>query len=96
MHGNTFLSPSGYKTRHFDHILKELTAFFDIHSGSGTFPGGIHFELTGEHVTECLGGADNIQDNQLSCSYETACDPRLNAKQSLQMAFIISRMMQKR
>jgi len=96
MHGNTFLSPSGYKTRHFDHILKELTAFFDIHNGSGTFPGGIHFELTGEHVTECLGGADNIQDNQLSCSYETACDPRLNAKQSLQMAFIISRMMQKR
>jgi 3-deoxy-7-phosphoheptulonate synthase len=96
MHGNTFVSPSGYKTRHFDHILKELTAFFDIHNDSGTFPGGIHFELTGEHVTECLGGADNIQDNQLACSYETACDPRLNAKQSLQMAFIISRMMQKR
>ena len=94
MHGNTFMSPTGYKTRHFDHILKELTQFFEIHKAEGSIPGGVHFELTGENVTECLGGADNIRDEELGGSYETACDPRLNAQQSLEMAFIISKMLQ--
>jgi len=93
MHGNTFMSPTGYKTRHFDQILSELKGFFSIHKSQGTVPGGIHFELTGENVTECVGGADNIQYEELAGSYHTACDPRLNAKQSLQMAFIISKML---
>jgi len=94
MHGNTFMSPTGFKTRHFDHIRRELTRFFEIHKAEGSIPGGIHFEMTGDYVTECLGGADNIQDEELAGSYHTACDPRLNAKQSLEMAFIISKMLQ--
>jgi 3-deoxy-7-phosphoheptulonate synthase len=93
MHGNTYLTPNGFKTRHFNDILKELTEFFRLHEAFGTIPGGIHFELTGEWVTECLGGADNIETTELSRSYETACDPRLNARQSLEIAFIITKML---
>ncbi|MDJ0838893.1 MAG: 3-deoxy-7-phosphoheptulonate synthase class II [Acidobacteriota bacterium] len=93
MHGNTYKSDSGYKTRHFEDILKELTHFFEIHHAEGTVPGGVHFELTGDNVTECVGGAEDIKDHELVHCYETACDPRLNAKQSLEMAFLIARML---
>jgi 3-deoxy-7-phosphoheptulonate synthase len=87
MHGNTFRSPSGRKTRHFDDIMAELGAFFEVHRAEGTHPGGIHVELTGDQVTECLGGAEEILDEHLRLRYETACDPRLNADQSLELAF---------
>jgi len=96
MHGNTFTSDSGYKTRRFEDILTELTRFFDIHNVEGTVPGGVHFELTGHNVTECIGGSEEIKDTDLKHCYETACDPRLNAKQSLEMAFLISKMIKKR
>ena len=85
MHGNTFTSESGHKTRHFDSVMAEMGAFFDAHHQVGTVPGGIHVELTGEDVTECLGGADQITD--LGERYETMCDPRLNARQSIELAF---------
>jgi len=85
MHGNTFTSESGHKTRHFDSVMAEMGAFFEAHRQVGTVPGGIHVELTGEDVTECLGGADQITD--LGERYETMCDPRLNARQSIEMAF---------
>lgn len=94
MHGNTYLSDSKYKTRNFDAILGELRHFFAIHKSLGTHPGGVHFELTGQNVTECVGGAEKIADHQLEESYETSCDPRLNAKQSLEMAFLISEFLQ--
>ena len=94
MHGNTYKSDSGYKTRHFQDVLKELKSFFAIHKAEGTIPGGVHFELTGDDVTECLGGAEDIKDEELKHCYETACDPRLNARQSLEMAFLISKMLQ--
>ena len=90
MHGNTFKVDSGHKTRHFENILKELTSFFAIHKAEGTVPGGVHFELTGANVTECLGGLEDIKIEELPKSYETACDPRLNAVQSLEMAFRIA------
>jgi 3-deoxy-7-phosphoheptulonate synthase len=90
MHGNTFKTETGYKTRHFNTILKELENFFAIHKSEGSFPGGIHFELTGDNVTECLGGARDISDSDLRERYETACDPRLNNEQSLELAFLIS------
>ena len=93
MHGNTYTSDSGYKTRHFTHILSELKSFFAVHKAEGTIPGGVHFELTGEHVTECIGGSEDIKDKDLTNAYETACDPRLNAKQSLEMAFLIAKML---
>ena len=93
MHGNTFTSTSGYKTRHFEHILEELSKFFQIHNELGTYPGGVHFELTGDDVTECLGGTEDIKDHELMNCYETACDPRLNAKQSLEMAFKITELL---
>ncbi len=90
MHGNTFTSDSGFKTRHFKDILEELSKFFRIHAAEGSIPGGVHFELTGDDVTECLGGSDNIKDEELNHYYETACDPRLNARQSLELAFRLS------
>lgn len=93
MHGNTYSSESGYKTRHFADILKELNYFFKIHRAEGTVPGGVHFELTGHDVTECIGGVENIKDEELVHSYQTACDPRLNAKQSLEMSFRIAEML---
>ena len=93
MHGNTVESTSGYKTRHFDRIVDEVQGFFEVHRHLGTHPGGIHIELTGEAVTECLGGAQDISDSDLSGRYETACDPRLNTQQSLELAFLVAEML---
>lgn len=90
MHGNTVKSASGYKTRPFERVLAEVRGFFDIHRAEGTHPGGVHFELTGQDVTECTGGAQAITDKGLSVRYHTACDPRLNASQSLELAFLIA------
>lgn len=90
MHGNTFKSTSGYKTRHFHHILTEIKTFFDVHDAEGTVPGGVHFELTGENVTECLGGGQEIEDSHLGERYFTNCDPRLNAQQALEVAFLLA------
>ena len=93
MHGNTFVSETGYKTRRFGDVLAELRAFFGIHKAEGTVPGGVHIELTGEDVTECLGGAQDIADMDLAYRYETACDPRLNNQQSLELAFQVAEML---
>jgi 3-deoxy-7-phosphoheptulonate synthase len=93
MHGNTYKLKSGYKTRDFDTIMNELESFFSIHHNLGTVPGGIHLEFTGEHVTECLGGTDNIIDNDLGTQYATACDPRLNVNQSLELAYRITKLL---
>lgn len=90
MHGNTYKTDNGYKTRHFDTILEELEHFFAIHHAEKTIPGGVHFELTGDNVTECLGGAREISDSDLNSRYETACDPRLNNEQSLELAFLVT------
>lgn len=90
MHGNTLTSSTGYKTRPFDRILSEVTAFFDVHAAEGTHPGGIHVEMTGRDVTECTGGAQAISDQDLEDRYHTHCDPRLNASQALELAFLIS------
>lgn len=87
MHGNTIKSPSGFKTRPFDRILAEVKAFFEVHAAEGTHAGGVHFEMTGQDVTECLGGAQAISDEDLSHRYHTHCDPRLNASQALELAF---------
>jgi 3-deoxy-7-phosphoheptulonate synthase len=87
MHGNTFTSISGHKTRRFDDVLAEIHAFFAAARDTGTQPGGVHIELTGDDVTECLGGAEDILPEQLGRNYTTACDPRLNARQSLDLAF---------
>jgi 3-deoxy-7-phosphoheptulonate synthase len=88
MHGNTFTSPGGRKTRHFDDVLDEIGGFFRAHATAGTWPGGVHIELTGDDVTECLGGGDEVTD--LDSRYETMCDPRLNARQSLDLAFHVA------
>ena len=93
MHGNTFESPSGYKTRRFDDIVDEVRGFFEVHRALGTIPGGIHIELTGNDVTECLGGAGEILDADLMQRYETLCDPRLNHQQSLELAFLVAEML---
>ncbi len=93
MHGNTHETASGYKTRHFDRIVDEVMGFFEVHHELGTYPGGIHVELTGEAVTECLGGAQEISDADLAGRYETACDPRLNTGQSLELAFLVAEML---
>jgi 3-deoxy-7-phosphoheptulonate synthase len=90
MHGNTVKSSSGYKTRPFDRILDEVRGFFAVHRAEGTVAGGVHFEMTGQDVTECTGGAQAISDHALSLRYHTACDPRLNASQSLELAFLIA------
>jgi len=90
MHGNTISSSSGYKTRPFDRILKEVKAFFEVHRAQGTHAGGIHVEMTGKNVTECTGGAYEISDAQLKDRYHTHCDPRLNADQSLELAFLVA------
>jgi 3-deoxy-7-phosphoheptulonate synthase len=95
MHGNTRESSTGLKTRHFDDVVDEVTGFFAVHRELGTVPGGIHVELTGDDVTECLGGADRILDADLHGRYETACDPRLNASQSLELAFLVAEMLRK-
>jgi 3-deoxy-7-phosphoheptulonate synthase len=93
MHGNTHESSTGYKTRHFDRIVDEVQGFFEVHRALGTHPGGIHVEITGENVTECLGGAQDISDHDLAGRYETACDPRLNTQQSLELAFLVAEML---
>ena len=95
MHGNTEEAPSGYKTRHFDRIMDEVEGFFEVHGRLGTHPGGIHVEHVGEDVTECLGGAQQISDLQLASRYETACDPRLNTQQSLELAFLVVEMLRR-
>lgn len=95
-HGNTITSDSGYKTRHFDDVLDEIMGFFQAHDAVGTIPGGVHMELTGEDVTECLGGDQDIADLDLSRRYESACDPRLNNAQSLELAFRIAEILQHR
>ena len=93
MHGNTFTSDGGRKTRRFDDILAELRSFFAVHRGAGTWPGGVHVELTGDNVTECLGGAEEIFEDDLDQRYTTTCDPRLNARQSLDLAFRIAELL---
>jgi 3-deoxy-7-phosphoheptulonate synthase len=90
MHANIFKTSNGYKTRPFDRILAEVRSFFEIHEAEGTHAGGVHFEMTGQDVTECIGGAQEITEERLSDRYHTHCDPRLNANQSLELAFLIS------
>jgi 3-deoxy-7-phosphoheptulonate synthase len=96
MHGNTFESASGYKTRRFDDVMEEVRGFFEVHDRLGTVPGGLHMELTGDDVTECLGGAERIDDSDLATCYETLCDPRLNHQQSLELAFLVAEMLTSR
>lgn len=90
MHGNTIKSATGYKTRPFDSVLREVQEFFDVHRAEGTIPGGVHFEMTGQDVTECTGGVRAVTDEDLSDRYHTACDPRLNASQALELAFLVA------
>ena len=90
MHGNVIKSSTGYKTRPFESILREVQEFFAIHRAEGTIPGGVHFEMTGKDVTECTGGVRAVTDEDLSSRYHTACDPRLNASQSLELAFLVA------
>jgi 3-deoxy-7-phosphoheptulonate synthase len=92
MHGNTFEAPSGHKTRRLDHVLDEVAGFFEVHRALGTHPGGIHVEFTGDDVTECIGGGHEVVEEDLHQRYETACDPRLNRRQALDLAFIVAEM----
>ena len=93
MHGNTFTSETGRKTRRFDDVLDEIEGFFSVMRAAGVWPGGVHIELTGDDVTECLGGGDNLSEDQLDTRYETTCDPRLNARQSLDLAFRVAELL---
>ena len=90
MHGNTVTAGSGYKTRPFERIVSEVEQFFAIHRAEGTYPGGVHIEMTGQNVTECTGGATKISEADLARQYDTGCDPRLNAGQSLELAFLLA------
>jgi 3-deoxy-7-phosphoheptulonate synthase len=90
MHGNTVSTQSGFKTRPFERILKEVKSFFEVHRAEGTHAGGVHFEMTGQNVTECLGGAQAISEEDLASRYQTHCDPRLNANQALELAFLMA------
>jgi 3-deoxy-7-phosphoheptulonate synthase len=92
MHGNTFEAPSGYKTRRLDDVIDEVAGFFDVHRALGTHPGGVHLEFTGDDVTECVGGGHEIVEDDLHQRYETACDPRLNRGQALDLAFMVAEM----
>ena len=96
MHGNTFEAASGHKTRSFDDVIDEVEGYFSVHRQVGTFPGGIHIELTGDDVTECVGGSGGLAEADLHQRYETACDPRLNREQSLELAFLVADMLLKR
>ena len=96
MHGNTFESKNGYKTRNFEDVLDEVRGFFEVHKKLGTHPGGIHIELTGDDVTECLGGGNQVSEKDLESRYETACDPRLNHSQSLELSFLVAEMLRDR
>jgi 3-deoxy-7-phosphoheptulonate synthase len=95
MHGNTITSVSGYKTRPFDRILSEVKEFFAVHAAEGTYAGGVHLEMTGQNVTECTGGARSISDSDLNDRYHTFCDPRLNAEQSIDLAFLVAELLKK-
>ena len=90
MHGNTEKSDSGFKTRKFDNVLAEVRDFFSICRAEGVYPGGVHFEMTGQDVTECLGGVSGVLPEDLSKRYHTVCDPRLNASKALELAFLIA------
>jgi 3-deoxy-7-phosphoheptulonate synthase len=90
MHGNTIKSATGFKTRSFDRVVKEVKNFFEVHRAEGSHPGGIHLEMTGQNVTECLGGAQAISESDLASRYDTRCDPRLNASQALELAFLLA------
>ena len=90
MHGNTIKTSNGYKTRAVDSILKEMKGFFNVHNAEGSCAGGVHFEMTGQNVTECIGGAYQITEEKLADRYHTHCDPRLNADQALELAFLIA------
>jgi 3-deoxy-7-phosphoheptulonate synthase len=94
MHGNTYLAQGGQKTRHFDDVMSETSQFFGLHQSLGTWPGGLHVELTGDNVTECLGGGSRLDEADLTSNYTTICDPRLNATQSLDMAFHVAEFLQ--
>lgn len=94
MHGNTFTSEVGLKTRSFDDVFSEIEQYFIVHQEAGTWPGGIHLEMTGDNVTECLGGSDDLTDDQLPLHYQTTCDPRLNARQSLDLAFRMAELLE--
>ncbi|RID51591.1 hypothetical protein BRARA_H02243 [Brassica rapa] len=96
MHGNTIKAPCGLKTRPFDSIMAEVKAFFDVHEQEGSHPGGVHLEMTGQNVTECIGGSRTVTFDDLSSRYHTHCDPRLNASQSLELSFIIAERLRKR
>jgi 3-deoxy-7-phosphoheptulonate synthase len=96
MHGNTYNTDNGIKTRHFDDILAEVNGFFEVHDAENTWPGGVHIELTGDAVTECVGGGDGLAPEQLSDRYETMCDPRLNGRQSLDLAFRVAELLKQR
>lgn len=93
MHGNTFEAENGYKTREFDDVIEEVRGFFEVHRSLGTWPGGLHIELTGDDVTECLGGGGRLSAHDLSHNYESLCDPRLNRAQSLELAFLVAEML---
>jgi len=96
VHGNTYKTKEGYKTRDFDKIRDELRAFFDVHDEMGTHPGGVHLEMTGEDVTECVGGLSDVKESTLKDRYHTYCDPRLNGAQALELAFLIAERMRSR
>jgi 3-deoxy-7-phosphoheptulonate synthase len=93
MHANVFRTAGGYKTRRFEDIMSEIGDFFAVCHECGVWPGGVHLEFTGEDVTECLGGADSVSEEQVSVRYHTLCDPRLNARQSLDLAFRLAELM---
>ena len=95
MHGNTIKASNGYKTRKVSQILSEVDNFFNVHKTEGSYPGGVHFEMTGSNVTECLGGANEVKESDLGSRYHTHCDPRLNGSQSLELAFLISDLLKK-
>nr|WP_140010080.1 3-deoxy-7-phosphoheptulonate synthase class II [Nocardioides plantarum] len=96
MHGNTFEASSGYKTRRFEDVIEEVQGFFDVHHQVGTWPGGVHVELTGDDVTECVGGGEDLLEADLGDRYESVCDPRLNRVQSLELAFLVAEMLRAR
>jgi 3-deoxy-7-phosphoheptulonate synthase len=95
MHGNTYEASSGYKTRRFDDVIAEVQGFFDVHRSLDTWPGGVHIELTGDDVTECVGGGEELAEIDLASRYESVCDPRLNRVQSLELAFLVAEMLRK-
>jgi 3-deoxy-7-phosphoheptulonate synthase len=96
MHGNGMTTKNVYKSRRFDDVMDEVAGFFEVHAQAGTFPGGIHIELTGDDVAECLGGSEMIDEKTLESRYESLCDPRLNHMQSLELAFLVSEALGKR